>query len=193
MITVRRIGTSKKVHSHAIWSGVGYGTVDLCTRKVMTAIHNSSLRRMHIRWPIGQEREEPKQWTNAQACPAWRDGWCIVDGTLIPLYNRPRDYGDLWFDRKSNYSMNVQEIITPNLKIIDYYVSGFRGAQHDSHYFTTRLALDHQRLLAPKDRWFFDLDLADLKRRSEDSKGSGQEPHRELRNFGSGLHQNRTV
>ena len=32
----------------------------------------------------------------------------MVDGTLIPLHVRPGFFGNVFFDRKSNYSMNVQ-------------------------------------------------------------------------------------
>ena len=152
LIALRRFGTGEKIHSLAMWAGIGYGTVDKITRRVLTAIHSSCLREMHIRWPFGQEREEAKEWAETQPCYAWRGGWCMVDGTLIPLYSKPRYYGDLWFDRKSNYSMNVQIVNTPNLKIIDY-ASGFRGSQHDSHCFNyTRLAI-HQKDLMAEDEW----------------------------------------
>jgi hypothetical protein len=42
------------------------------------------------------------------SCPAWRNGWLMVDGTLVPLFRRPSWFGNIWFDRKSNYSLNVQ-------------------------------------------------------------------------------------
>lgn len=32
----------------------------------------------------------------------------MVDGTLVPLFMRPGFFGNTWFDRKSNYSLNVQ-------------------------------------------------------------------------------------
>ena len=32
----------------------------------------------------------------------------MVDGTLIPLYVRPHWYGKSYFDRKNDYSLNVQ-------------------------------------------------------------------------------------
>lgn len=73
----------------------------------------------------------------------------MVDETLIPLYNKRQYYGDMWFDQKSNYSINVQVINTSNLKIINY-VSGFQGSQHNFHCFQyTRLALERKNLLAP--------------------------------------------
>ncbi|KAF8805036.1 hypothetical protein BYT27DRAFT_7105658, partial [Phlegmacium glaucopus] len=36
------------------------------------------------------------------------DGFCIVDGTLVPLAKKPGHHGEGYFDCKSNYSLNVQ-------------------------------------------------------------------------------------
>ena len=76
----------------------------------------------------------------------------MVDGTIVPLFMRPGLYGNVWFDRKSNYSMNVQVrallsscwffssddstylhqiVSTPDLWIIDYS-TGLPGSQHDA-------------------------------------------------------------
>ncbi|KAL3681719.1 hypothetical protein R1sor_024675 [Riccia sorocarpa] len=33
----------------------------------------------------------------------------LVDGTLVKLSQRPRDDGETYFDRKSNYSLNAQD------------------------------------------------------------------------------------
>lgn len=95
LIALRRFGSAETVHSHAMWAGVGYGTIDLYTRRIFTAIHSSNLRTAHVQWLVGQEREKAKLWAKSQACPEWRDGWCMVDGTLIPLYCKPCYYGDL--------------------------------------------------------------------------------------------------
>jgi hypothetical protein len=37
----------------------------------------------------------------------------MVDGTLIPLFEKPGHHGEVYFDRKSNYSLNVQ--VCPHL------------------------------------------------------------------------------
>lgn len=66
----------------------------------------------------------------------WQNGFYIVDGTLIPLYWKPSYYGETFFDRKCNYSINVQIINTPNWKIINY-ASGFWGSRHDTHCFAS--------------------------------------------------------
>ncbi|KAI0702197.1 hypothetical protein C8Q76DRAFT_632996 [Earliella scabrosa] len=38
----------------------------------------------------------------------WASSLLMVDGTLIPLYVRPHWYGKSYFDRKNDYSLNVQ-------------------------------------------------------------------------------------
>ncbi|KZP33765.1 hypothetical protein FIBSPDRAFT_881291 [Athelia psychrophila] len=95
-------------HLVALWAGVGYGTVNLVTKRVMTAICREEFRRSTLHWPNDAEKEAARAWVEENSCPGWRGGWLMVDGTLVPLYARPGFFGNTWFDRKSNYSMNVQ-------------------------------------------------------------------------------------
>lgn len=92
----------------ALWAGVGYGTVRECTNRVMRACCDERFRRVVMQWPSDEEIQEAKDWVEANSCPAWRDGWLMVDGTLIPMFQRPHHFGSAYFDRKSNYSENVQ-------------------------------------------------------------------------------------
>ncbi|KAF9479155.1 hypothetical protein BDN70DRAFT_895188 [Pholiota conissans] len=132
----------------ALWAGVGYGTVKNATVRVMTAVCDARFRAMTMPWPDATQIESAKAWVEANSCFAWRDGWLMVDGTLIPLFRRPAEYGTSFFDRKSNYSMNVQLISTPDLRIIDYGV-GLPGSQHDATAWNkTRLPHEHQELLS---------------------------------------------
>jgi hypothetical protein len=48
--------------------------------------------------PNEEEKEAAKQWVEAHSCKAWCDGWCMVDGTLIPLFDKPFWYGESYFD-----------------------------------------------------------------------------------------------
>jgi hypothetical protein len=92
----------------ALWVGIGYGTVDQVTKRIIVAVCREEFRRATLHWPDGEEKEAAKEWVEANSCLAWRNGWLMVDGTLVPLFARPRFYGNTWYDRKSNYSMNVQ-------------------------------------------------------------------------------------
>ncbi len=133
--------------------GMGKGTVDKVCRRVITAIQSSNLRTTHVRWPAESEREEAKRWVEEQAeVKEWRNGFCMVDGTLVPLYRKQSHYGETFFDRKSHYSINVQIINTPNRKIIDY-ASGFRGSRHDTHCFSSTKLGQNPFLYLEKDEW----------------------------------------
>lgn len=99
-------GNGSSVEAIAQWAGVSAGMVVKATRRVMVAF-----MRLHdavIRWVTEDEKEEAKEWVDATSCPEWRDGFCMVDGTLIPLFEKPGHHGEAYFDRKSNYSLNIQ-------------------------------------------------------------------------------------
>ena len=101
-------GNAASLQSVANWAGVGKGTVTLATQCVMTAILHPDFMQNTVCMPNEEEKEAAKEWVAAHSCDAWRNGWCMVNGTLVPLYARPYWYGSSYFDRKSNYSMNVQ-------------------------------------------------------------------------------------
>jgi len=102
-------GNAASIQRIADWAGVGKGTVLVATRRVMTAVLRSSFKDEAIRMPTPEEKEEAKQWVERRSkCSIWRDGWCFVDGTLVPLAFRPFWYGQSYYDRKCNYSLNIQ-------------------------------------------------------------------------------------
>ena len=101
-------GNAAGTHEVALWAGVGYGTVCNATARVMVAICDERFRRATMPWPTEAEIESAKAWVEANSCPAWRNGWLMVDGTLVPIFQRPHEFGNAYFDRKSNYSLNVQ-------------------------------------------------------------------------------------
>jgi hypothetical protein len=74
----------------------------------MTALLRHSFMSEAVRLPTPEEKSKAKDWVEAHSCRAWRHGWIFVDGTLIPLFDRPHWYGESYFDRKCNYSLNVQ-------------------------------------------------------------------------------------
>ncbi|KAF8835213.1 hypothetical protein BDN67DRAFT_992516 [Paxillus ammoniavirescens] len=112
----------------SLWAGIGYGTVCLVINCIMTAVCQEQFRRAALYWPTGEEKEEAKQW-------------------MVLLYSRPGFFGNSWYDRKFNYSLNVQVVLTPDLRIMDYSV-GLPGSQHDSTAFMeTCIYKEHQVLL----------------------------------------------
>jgi hypothetical protein len=100
----------------ALQFGVGYGTIHLVTTRVMKATCTERFRAASVQWANRAAKEAAKQWVSDVSCPAWRNGWLMVDGTLVPLFRRPGHFGNVWFDRKSNYSLNVQVCFDLRLK-----------------------------------------------------------------------------
>lgn len=101
-------GNAAGIEEVGLWFGFSYGFVDVCTRRVLVALGRAEMRAACIHWPGADEREAAREEIEDMSCKSWRDGWCMVDGTLVPLYSKPRHFGTSWYDRKSNYSMNVQ-------------------------------------------------------------------------------------
>ncbi|KAJ7735368.1 hypothetical protein B0H16DRAFT_1327126 [Mycena metata] len=101
-------GNAASVQAVANWAGLGKGTVHLITRRILTAVLRPGFMQSAVRMPTPEEKEQAKRWVKKHSCHAWRHGWCFVDGTLIPLDQRPTWYGESYFDRKCNYSLNFQ-------------------------------------------------------------------------------------
>jgi hypothetical protein len=163
-----RSGNGASLEGVAEWAGVGKGTVLNCTRRVMTAVIRPSFMQKAVRLPTEEEKAAYKDWVEQRSgCKDWREGWAMVDGTLIPLFDRPFWYGASYFDRKCNYSMNIpvsphsalstllmpmiQIVSTPDMKIIDFGY-GFTGSTHDSTAWEkTYFAQNHAHILKPKE------------------------------------------
>lgn len=114
-------GNAASLDSIAKWAGYAKGTVLLATRRVMTAVLRPGFMQEAVRMPNVEEKEEAKQWVEDHSCHAWRDGWCLVDGTLVPLYERPFWYGESYFDRKCNYSLNIQVLLLVSTNPLSSY------------------------------------------------------------------------
>ncbi|THV01308.1 hypothetical protein K435DRAFT_655724 [Dendrothele bispora CBS 962.96] len=131
----------------ALWAGIGYGTVRLFMKRVMEAVCRENFRKTVMAWPSDDTKEHAMDWIEENSCEAWRPGWLMVDGTLVPLYSRPAFFNNTWYDRKSNYSMNLQLVTTPDLRIIDFAV-GLPGSQHDATAWKdTYIYQNHHTLL----------------------------------------------
>jgi hypothetical protein len=121
----------------ALWAGVGYGTVHLVTSRVLKALCSEQFWRSALQWSSDEAKEAAKAWVEDHSCPAWRDGWLMVDGTLVPLFMRPAFFGNTWFDRKSNYSMNVQVSQILSLNFISHLLCGLRLFLHQTSELLT--------------------------------------------------------
>ena len=92
----------------AKWSRYSKGTILLVTWRVMTTILCQEFMENAVHFLTAEEKRAAKHWIEKHSCPGWRNEWCMVDGTLVPLYGRPNWYGPSYFDQKCNYSLNIQ-------------------------------------------------------------------------------------
>ena len=76
----------------------------------MKAVIESGLRERHVYWPKegSERREKAKEMVAGKVIEEWRGGWCMIDGTLVPLNSKPHYFGERFFNQKSNYSVNMQ-------------------------------------------------------------------------------------
>ncbi|KAI7934654.1 hypothetical protein MJO29_015917 [Puccinia striiformis f. sp. tritici] len=84
---------------------VGSGTVMKVSQRVIGAIN--SLLNNHIVWPSQARRQEISVVLREEGfmrCAGF------VDGTTIPLHQRPRVDGKVYWDQQKQYSINVQVI-----------------------------------------------------------------------------------
>lgn len=140
-------GNAVSLQNIANWAGCGKGTVDLVTWRVMVAVLQPEFMSEAVRLPTEEEIEQAKRWVEVHSCRGWRNGWCLVDGTLIPLFERPHWYSESYYDRKCNYSLNLQVISLPNLCIIDFSY-GRMGSAHDATAWEdTHFAQEHTSIL----------------------------------------------
>jgi hypothetical protein len=111
-------GNAASVESVAQWAGCSAGLVVSCTRRITIAIIR--LQNQAIKMPTPLQKAEAKRWVESVSCPAWRGGYCMVDGTLVPLADKPGYFGESFFDRKSNYSINltVNPILPPRYIVL---------------------------------------------------------------------------
>lgn len=74
----------------------------------MISVLHLELMQAAVHFPSLEEKEAAKCWVHQQFCHAWHNGWCFVDGTLIPLATQPVWFGESYWDRKDCYLLNVQ-------------------------------------------------------------------------------------
>ncbi|KAL3676130.1 hypothetical protein R1sor_026078 [Riccia sorocarpa] len=88
------------------------------TNRVMVALE--SCMGHEIAWPDRQERAQSAAHFVSLGFPG-----CVglIDDILVKLSQQPRDDGETYVDRKSNYSLNVQVVCDENKHVI-YFFAG---------------------------------------------------------------------
>ncbi|KAG2336340.1 hypothetical protein BDR05DRAFT_868954, partial [Suillus weaverae] len=71
-------------------------------------------------------------YVQSKSCPEWQNGILAVDGSFFNLHQKPGHYGESFYSRKSQYSLNCQAVIMPHNLIIADYSIGHTGSAHDA-------------------------------------------------------------
>ncbi|KAH8925397.1 hypothetical protein BT69DRAFT_1194251, partial [Atractiella rhizophila] len=99
-------GNAESLDSLSAIFGCSTGMIELCCFRVITAILlMPSLAKQSVFWPRPSSRKKYKEMAKeiAGGCEEWKGGWCMVDGTLINMFQKPHMAGDTWYGRKSTY------------------------------------------------------------------------------------------
>jgi hypothetical protein len=98
--------------------------------------------------PTDTKKEEVKVCVEEHSCHAWRDGWSLVDGTLIPVSEQPFWFGESYFD---NYSLNVQ--VSASIHNLRLYLMCHWAPRLYHYQISASSALVMVTLGAPTIRW----------------------------------------
>jgi hypothetical protein len=99
-------GNAASPEDTAQWAGLSVGGVEKCTDRVVVAL--LSLHDDSVHFPDAHEKEAAKNFVEEHTCPEWQNGFLLVDGTKLPLFQRPGLHGDAWYDKSGEYSIDCQ-------------------------------------------------------------------------------------
>lgn len=89
------------------WAGVSVGSVTNCTNRVMIALLERHDDFIFFPSLNSTDAARAREYVS-KICPQWRNGIFATDGSMINLCNKPGLYGETFFNRKSDYSLNCQ-------------------------------------------------------------------------------------
>jgi hypothetical protein len=152
LVVMQRLGcdgNGASVGRTVKFNGISDGTVVLYIKRVFKAILH--IKNEFIRWSNAIEREEISQrFAENDGLPG-----CIgiVDGTPIHFAQKPAVDPEVFFTRKSRYSINVQLIYDDTKRIIEF-VTGWPGPVHDTRCFEDSAVYKHPELhFPPSSSW----------------------------------------
>ena len=134
-------GNGASMKRHAIWHGVSYGTVEKYTERVIAALLRHE--REYISWPDVYERKVISRCLARDFGLKGAVG--MIDGTQIHFFQRPGVDGEVYWTRKSQYSINLQ-IVCNDKKEVTWYHTGYPGTLYDSTIIdTSNIVMHHDQ------------------------------------------------
>ncbi|OWZ03351.1 hypothetical protein PHMEG_00024936 [Phytophthora megakarya] len=132
-VALDKLGTygsgSTQGRTKIIW-GVGKGTLDLFTARVVIALND--LSDVYVKWPDEETRRNISRRMASEGFPGCVD---FIDGTTFPLSQKSSINGECYFDRKHTYSLNAQVVCDDRRRIIAFQC-GWPGSCADSTVYS---------------------------------------------------------
>ena len=100
----------------AVTFHIGEGTVEGYVRHVVVAI--LSLQEQYIQWPEPNSDLYQSVIHRHQVEYGFPNCLGFVDGTLIPLFQKPVQQGEWYHTRKGNYALNATAVIDSTMRIL---------------------------------------------------------------------------
>jgi hypothetical protein len=97
----------------AQWAGISVGSVINCTNHIMVALLNQHDTFMGFPPPDSKDFKLARKYAAEDVCPEWQNGILAVDDSKINVYQKPGFHGEVFFDRKSRYSLGCQVCLFP--------------------------------------------------------------------------------
>jgi len=101
-------GNAISLEDVAQWAGISVGSVVNCPNRVMVAVLAQHDHFVSFPTPDSQDAEHARCFVESRTCPEWRKGIFAIDGSTVDLYAKPGFHGEVFFDRKSKYSVSCQ-------------------------------------------------------------------------------------
>ncbi|KNE95046.1 hypothetical protein PSTG_11639 [Puccinia striiformis f. sp. tritici PST-78] len=148
MVTLKRMGTygnGASVGMLARFFRISEGTVILyCSRTIETIL---ALEERYVSWPDTQGHRAIA--SRVDEFTGFRNCVGFIDGTLLPLYDRPSIDPQDYYSRKGFYCLNTL-IVCDEEKRITYYLTGWPGCCHDTRLWENlELKLKERELFTP--------------------------------------------
>jgi hypothetical protein len=90
------------------WAGISIRSVTNCTNRVMTALLEQHDTFINFPALDSDDAAHACCYVQSKSCLEWRNGILAVDGSLFNLFQKPGHYGESFYTRKSQYSLNCQ-------------------------------------------------------------------------------------
>jgi hypothetical protein len=125
--------------------GIGEGTTELYRKRALEAI--LSLEATVVFWPDEEERKAMS--LRIQKIFHFPNCVGLVDGTLLPLENKPSLFGENYLSRKSSYAVSVLVVCDEVARVL-YYLAGWPGSVHDNRVWrNSKMYLNQDTFFSP--------------------------------------------